>query len=300
MYQQVHMLTLESNSLLYNHDVIKYDKQDDNAAAWLFSADMLAKAAEKPDEHLGLLVYLFVFEEFIDAFQSHSMAHKHCIQIGIHMKLFLDTWKLFLKKQGYSEIHHFISKEAFNICGTLTNGLLSIIVKYWDHLPDSTPLMIWKLQKAIIDILKLYTMSLLSNKAYFKKNNFKATAQGYQHMYLNDTGVDYNSATDPTIAPPLVDLSNDLPFEEDEPAETKLSACKELQNTIDDIEKIYNLTQEEDEELDACTIAAITINLQQLAIINDMLEQDEEHRKELQTEVQHALSAYLHAVFSII
>ncbi len=76
-YQQIRGIALQPNSPLYNHDVIKYNKQDDNAASRVFSADMLEKVTEDPEEYLGLVVYLFVFGEFIDAFQSRTMGHKH-------------------------------------------------------------------------------------------------------------------------------------------------------------------------------------------------------------------------------
>ncbi|KAK0472858.1 hypothetical protein IW261DRAFT_1311793, partial [Armillaria novae-zelandiae] len=92
-YQHVHGIAMQPNSPLYNCDVIKYNKQDDNTASQIFSADTLEKAMENTEDYLGLIVYLFVFGEFVDALQSCMMAHKHHVQIALRTKLFLDTWK---------------------------------------------------------------------------------------------------------------------------------------------------------------------------------------------------------------
>ncbi len=219
----------------------------------------------------------------------------------IRTKLFLDTWKLFLRKQGYTEAHHFISKEAYDICSTLVNSLLGIIIIYRDHTSHPVPLLIWKLQsegneqgfscmrklspdfsvqEAIFAMPKLCAMALSSSKARFGRDNFKATASGYQHTYLHDTGLDYSvlstfpsdaefteayhlaieendtlwtllgvypelikSVPEPSIVPLAVDLSNDLPHnEEDLPQDDELSTHEELQHAIDRIEKTYDLT----------------------------------------------------------
>lgn len=64
-YQQAHGLALDPQSPLYRRDVIKYDKQDDNAATRLFSADTLELASKNPTDNMGLVVYLLVFGDFI-------------------------------------------------------------------------------------------------------------------------------------------------------------------------------------------------------------------------------------------
>ncbi len=377
-YQQVHNLAQTPGTPLYNRDVVKYDKQDDNAASRLFSADMLDSATKDPEEHLGLVVYLFVFGEFVDAFQSRTMDHKDRVRIVLRTRLFLDTWKIFLKKQGYTEAQHFISREAYNICCTLTNSLLGFVVIYRDHIPQPIPLIPWKLQSegdehvfsdmrklvpdfsvqhAILSVPKLHVMALSSSCARFKKANYKATANGYQHTYLDDTGVDYEQLMmfpsdadfveayqlaaeendtlwtllgihpDAIKAAPMpapvslkVDESEGLPFDdsiEDDANEQEMSTREELQAAIDSIEKTYNLTCEEDEELDACTHAAIALSLQELASMyvpiyleytllilvsfSDALpDKDEERTKELRDEVNRMFSLRPGAVMSVI
>ena len=60
---------------LYHHDVEKMDQQDNNAATHLFSAATLNFIREHHPDKIGLMVYLFVMGEVIDAYQSHTISH---------------------------------------------------------------------------------------------------------------------------------------------------------------------------------------------------------------------------------
>ncbi len=144
-YEQIHDIAVDKSGPLYECDVIKYDKQDDNAASHLFSSELLRHASQNPKHNLGIVVYTFVFGEFIDAYQSRTMSHKERAKICIRTLLFLETWRNFLKKQGYSQARYFISSEAYDIAKTLATGLLGVIVIYRDHLPRPVPLLTWKL-----------------------------------------------------------------------------------------------------------------------------------------------------------
>jgi hypothetical protein len=68
----IRTLGMKPTTPLYRRDFIKSDRMDDSAAARFFSADFLAQAAEDPTENLGLVVYLLVFGDFIDAWQSRT------------------------------------------------------------------------------------------------------------------------------------------------------------------------------------------------------------------------------------
>lgn len=144
-YEQIHDIAVDKSGPLYERDVIKYDKQDDNAASRLFSSELLRHASQNPKHNLGIVVYTFVFGEFIDTYQSCTMSHKERAKICIRTLLFLETWGNFLKKQGYSQARYFISSEAYDIAKTLATGLLGVIVIYRDHLPRPVPLLTWKL-----------------------------------------------------------------------------------------------------------------------------------------------------------
>ncbi|KAE9401847.1 hypothetical protein BT96DRAFT_817314, partial [Gymnopus androsaceus JB14] len=135
-YCQIHDLALKPNSPLYHRDVIKYDKQDDNAAGRMFSSRFLEHSSQDPMTNMGLIVYLFVFGELVDAFQSRNMAHRDQATIAIRTILFLQTWRKFLAKMGYSEKCHFISAAAYDICITCTNSLLALMFIHHDCLPQ--------------------------------------------------------------------------------------------------------------------------------------------------------------------
>ncbi|KAJ6540255.1 hypothetical protein B0H10DRAFT_2245184 [Mycena sp. CBHHK59/15] len=122
-YRLVHTLGMKAHSLLYRRDFIKSDRMDDPRAARFFSADFLEQAAEEPEENLGLVVYLLVFGDFIDAWQSRTLSHHERAKIAVRTHLFLNTWRNFLAKGGYPEARHFISKEAFDIAQILINAL---------------------------------------------------------------------------------------------------------------------------------------------------------------------------------
>lgn len=61
---------MEDSTPLFKRDVEKLDRQDDNAAARLFSANVLKFLANKHPDHAGKIVYLFIFGELVDAYQN--------------------------------------------------------------------------------------------------------------------------------------------------------------------------------------------------------------------------------------
>lgn len=321
-YQQVRELAFSPDSPLYIRDVEKYDKQDDNAASRLFSAAILEQASSRPEDYMGFIVYDFVFGEFIDAFQCRTMNHCDRARIAIRTGIFLETWRMFLKKQGYIEARHFISKEAYDICKMLQNGLLGSMIVYRDHIPKPMPFVPWKLVsegnehqfsgwrklpdfsmvQAVLMVPRLQGTELSLSESPFGKKNYKAQANGYQHTYLHDGKLDYDllsalpsdadltaayraaidendalwtllgihpteilEAPTPTLAPLLVDQSPDIAEEDIPIADEDQTTLEQLQTAIDAIETTFGLTREEDNEVEACTFAAIALSLQELA-----------------------------------
>ena len=103
-YEQVRMLASESDSLLYWRDVDRLDRQDDQAAARLFSASFLRYAiSQNGDINPGLAVYLFVIGELIDAYENHHIPHIERIRMVLRMRFFKSIWKSFLQASGYQE-----------------------------------------------------------------------------------------------------------------------------------------------------------------------------------------------------
>ncbi|KAJ7234776.1 hypothetical protein B0H12DRAFT_983552, partial [Mycena haematopus] len=78
---------------LYDRDVIRSDKQDNNAANGVFSAATLQGLAEDVKENMGLIIFLFVIGELIDAYESRSMSHAERAKAAMWARLFFKTWK---------------------------------------------------------------------------------------------------------------------------------------------------------------------------------------------------------------
>ncbi|KAJ7206869.1 hypothetical protein GGX14DRAFT_567958 [Mycena pura] len=64
-----------SDPTLYERDVVRTDRQDDNAAHRVFSAATLKGLTADPEENMGLIVFLFVIGELIDTYESRTMLH---------------------------------------------------------------------------------------------------------------------------------------------------------------------------------------------------------------------------------
>ncbi|KAJ7148708.1 hypothetical protein C8R43DRAFT_1236758 [Mycena crocata] len=213
-FEQIHDLAMKPDSPMYPRDVNqKRDRMDDPAASRLFSADTLAQASQDPEKNLGLVVYLLVFGDFIDAYQSRTLSHHERAKIAIRTHLFLQTWRAFLKKAGYSESRHFISKEAFAISEILVNGLLGLIFIHRDHLgAHSTPLLPWfnasepnehtfaglrdvskdfTFQEALLIVPKLRAKMQASVRSPPDPAAYKRQASGYCHTYFTSEDIDF-------------------------------------------------------------------------------------------------------------
>ncbi|KAJ6617205.1 hypothetical protein B0H10DRAFT_1797924, partial [Mycena sp. CBHHK59/15] len=333
-FRQVYGLAMEPDSPMYPRDVKeKRDRMDDPATARLFSADTLAQAAQDPEKHLGLIVYLLVFGDFIDAYQSRTLSHHERAKIAIRTHLFLQTWRLFLQKAGYSESRHFISKEAFAISEILVNGLLGLIFIHRDHLgKNPTPLLPWfnasepnehsfaglrdiskdfTFQEAILIVPKLRAKMQASVRTPVDPAAYKKRASGYCHTYFMSEDIDfallsqYPTDVELSMAYEIAAEENDclwtllgihparikaapmpgivtqpspdptfehLYLDEDElvaqKAETtEPTAAEEVQRIIDNLQATVGLSRAEDEQLDACVMAAVALSMDELARI---------------------------------
>ena len=114
MYSQVHTIAFEDGPL-YHRNVKKLNRQDDNAATRLFSGATLEWLNNKHSEHLGLVVYLFIFGELIDAYQNHHISIVAHVEMVLRAFFFMELWESFLDRAGYSKSRHFLSHEACDI-----------------------------------------------------------------------------------------------------------------------------------------------------------------------------------------
>ncbi|KAJ7867756.1 hypothetical protein B0H14DRAFT_3588043 [Mycena olivaceomarginata] len=288
---------------LYEHDVIRADKQDDHAANQVFSAATLQKLTENTDENMGLIVYLFV--------------------IGVlRAQLFLDTWKQFLKKQGYSQARHYLSPAADNIYHMLVDGLLGLIIIHRDHLPCPTiPLLPWKhesmgnehifaalrdhfpdmtLAQVMFAVPHLRATMQAAKAALFSKASLKDSARGYSFFDTSDDkSINFaNLATFPTDQE-LTALYGEA-IEENHLLWSLLNVnIYSLTNApilppaaspVDESDSPHHLTEDdpaatedaigEEEEVDACAYAAAALVVDNLARIDDLPELEDPEQLE--------------------
>ncbi|RXW12056.1 hypothetical protein EST38_g13798 [Candolleomyces aberdarensis] len=211
-YQHICQMAADlSSSPLYVRDVEKLDRQDDRAAARLFSSATLDYAISRFESNLGLIVYLFVFGKMVDAFQNRSLPHVERIKMLYQALFFKKLWKSFLKDCGYSEAQYFISREADDIIDIFVNGYMALLYIYRDRFQGKFPLIPWKTGSesnehsfgflrmmipdfTMLDVLrlipKLRVRLMAACKEKQSRADFQWTASGYSHFYLDSDGVD--------------------------------------------------------------------------------------------------------------
>ncbi|KAG6818744.1 hypothetical protein H0H93_002181 [Arthromyces matolae] len=210
IFDHIRHLADEEGSPLYKRDVDKLDRQDDNAAARLFSADTLAFIAERHPNYIGEIVYLFVFGELVDAYQNRSISHLERVKLVLCAHYFLDSWGTFLEVTGYPRKSYHLSREAVDIARIIIEGFLALIIIHRDHVQGIHPLLPWlhsseacehtfgearKIVKDFTLLDFLYMVPKLRIKLReatmrARASDPKARAAGYNHTYVDHTGVD--------------------------------------------------------------------------------------------------------------
>ena len=215
-YEQVRDVAFSTKeSPLYVRDVHKLDRQDDRAAARLFSASTLEFLIENNPENLGLIVYLFVFGELVDAYQSRTMSHLERVKVALRAQFFKDQWKKFLKDAGYAPGRHFISNEASDIIYIMVNGIIGLVYIHHDILKRRFPLLPWRNGSetnehvfgfirdlvpdfTMLDVLRLVPKLGVRLMAACKRKNkadFRRAAAGYSHTYSEANDADMHFLT---------------------------------------------------------------------------------------------------------
>ncbi|KAH9005408.1 hypothetical protein EDB86DRAFT_3071106 [Lactarius hatsudake] len=206
-YQQVQDIVNDTaHSPLRRHDVEHLDRQDDRAAERLFSSATLNYSINHLGKSsLGLSIYLFIFGDLIDAYQSQKVSHAERVVMVLRAKFFKDLWKSFLHEGGYTAQHYFISNDADKIVDTLILGLLGLIFIHRDFLDTSFPLMPWAhrsesnehvfgiMRSLITDFTMLDVVHMipkltvrLQAACRSRHQNVGETAAGYSHTYFHD------------------------------------------------------------------------------------------------------------------
>ncbi|KAF9493481.1 hypothetical protein BDN71DRAFT_1432399 [Pleurotus eryngii] len=199
----------QEHSPLYLHNVDKLDCQEDHAAARLFSAANIQHTIKCG--HTGLAIFLFIFGEACDTYQSRTISHPQRIHMALHMYFFKMIWKGFLTDNGYPLTHHYLSQEADDILDILVNGLLALIIIHCDYLSLSFLLLPWThgseanehvfgllhsmIPKfTVIDAIKVIPklniclMAACSRKIEISK--LRRGGAGYAHSHFNSSSTD--------------------------------------------------------------------------------------------------------------
>lgn len=210
LYQTIHQVAFEEGSPLYHRDVEKLDRQDDNAASRLFSADVLQFFSDHHPEQIGEIVFLFIFGKLIDAYQNRSIPHSERLQMVLRARYFLDRWEIFLLHGAYQKSRYFLSREAVDIFRIIIEGYIALMHLYRDHLDGIAPLLPWlhstegcehvfgEARKIIEDFNLLdflYMVPKLRVNLRWavlnsKLSDPKATASGYNHTYFDTRDID--------------------------------------------------------------------------------------------------------------
>ena len=212
LYSTIRTLAFSNGSPLYRRDVEKLDRQDDNAASRLFSADTLSYLTNHYPDRAGEIVYLFVFGDLIDAYQNRALPHRERVKMVLRAKYFLDYWEQFLESVRYLKSQHFLLREATHILQQIIEGLLALIYIYRDHLSnheDINPLLPWlhsteqcehifgEARQIVTDFCFLDLIYMLPKLRVTVRESIlrarldsRATASGYSHTHFNARELD--------------------------------------------------------------------------------------------------------------
>lgn len=213
LYRRIRDIAFEDDSPLYRRDVEKLDRQDDNAAARLFSAQTLEYIISKHSDYLGEIVYLFVFGELVDAWQNRLLPHVERLKMALRAHYFVKMWQIYLVHAGYSINRHCLSREALDITRILIESLIALILVHRDY--SSTfaiafPLLPWMHStepcehvfgeaRQVVDDFTFLDFHHMVAKLRIKlweatklgeASDPKARACGYNHTYLDARGID--------------------------------------------------------------------------------------------------------------
>ena len=296
LYSTIHDVAFANGSPLYRRDVEKLDRQDDNAATRLFSADTLSFLANHYPERVGEIIYLFVFGDLIDAYQNRSISHRERVKMLLRARYFLDSWECFLQRASYKKHLHFLSHEATDILRQIIEGLLGLIYIYRDclHNPDDTnPLLPWlhsteqcehifgEARRIVEDfcfldfIYMIPKLRVTIREAMLRaRTDPRATASGYSHTHFDARGLDI-----PTLSTfPSDDEINIAAGEASEEAESLLGilgiSTKRLQgDTLVRLPPITSMVTHEDENED-------DDNIPEARQLQNLISQAEQHDTE--------------------
>ncbi|KAJ7778679.1 hypothetical protein DFH07DRAFT_950687 [Mycena maculata] len=230
-YSMLRNIAFNIFSPLFTHDVEKVDKQDDRAAAHLFSAANLGFHFENHQDQPGLSIYLFVLGELVDAWQNRNIFHRDRVKMVLRARFFLMAWRSHIVAHPDHNLNtHFISRESFDIFLTIC---LSLILVYRQFFP-TYPLLPWLHSTEVCEHLFGMLRQLKKDFNYADVLNFERklhafmrgafsnlspdeqatqTSAGYHHTYFTAPDLDILALMEYPTDAQLADASEQA-FEE--------------------------------------------------------------------------------------
>jgi hypothetical protein len=221
-YGMLATLAESPNSPLLRADIIGVDKQDDRACARLFSSSVIRQISicEELRPETGLVFYMWIVGEAVDAQQSRTLSHLERIKMLWRARFFFDSWRQYIiNHPHYSLDTHFITRELYDIISIFINAMLMLVLIHRDFFPE-IPLLLWlsstevcehffgcarKIQKdfTFAEWVLMIPKIVLLMAGEFKAKGSQAKASdhrsGYHHSWFDTTGVDpVNLATFPS------------------------------------------------------------------------------------------------------
>jgi hypothetical protein len=142
-YGQLVALAESKDSPLLKADIIGVDKQDDRAAARLFSSATIEQIAKTQPDAIGLAIYLYIIGGMIDAQQNRAIVHDERMLLLWRARFFFEGWRAFIVRHPAYDVNtHFVSREFYDIVTIFHNSMLSLILTYRDQY-SHLPLMPW-------------------------------------------------------------------------------------------------------------------------------------------------------------
>ncbi|KAJ3538768.1 hypothetical protein NM688_g6473 [Phlebia brevispora] len=211
-FRQIREMLDNADCPLYRRDVLNSEKQDDNAAARLFSASTLAHLLSHYPEAIGEIIFLYVFGELTDADQNRLLPHAKRLRMVLRAWYFVRMWQIYLRMCGYAESRYCISADALDIVRILVEGYFALLIIHRDYYCQEHPFpfLPWlhstepvehtfgraRQNRADFTLMDLYDMmkkvriQMAEAASLGKISDAKATASGYNHTYFDIRDID--------------------------------------------------------------------------------------------------------------
>ncbi|EIW76421.1 hypothetical protein CONPUDRAFT_131026 [Coniophora puteana RWD-64-598 SS2] len=177
MYAYARDLAFHPEGPLRRRDVERLDRQDDRAATRMFCATTLEFLTEKYPKRAGMIVWMFVAGEIVDAYQNRDLPPMERLVMVLRAKSFLELWRIFLDTMGYSEQRYFISHDLHDILNTLADALMRKVK------PDFTLRDFVYMRAKVERLTRRFADSV-------SKGDSAGAAQGYSHTWWARPEVD--------------------------------------------------------------------------------------------------------------